>query len=949
MEGGQHDRLVGRRAPQTAGERATSPGVDRRRLGADPRQPRRTISSTPGSSRAARPPAGETSSVDPSAPRRDRADRRARPAACHRPCRTGQRGGARPAWPSAALRRAGQDAGPPRHVNIRATAGARRHLIQPGAAVGTSTPGAPAAAAALDVRADVTDRPRPAPACHAQRARRASNTMPGQRLAAPAAVVRAVRADLPGLERARAARSTRAFTAAHLPRRQQPAGDAGLVGHHADQDPRGAQPVQRLAGAGHRPRPGPDHRCRARRGRAFRPGRTAPRAAASAPPTAARADAAPPASPAQPRRPAAAGIGDARQRSWSPTSPRRARPGRDPRASDLARSARAQPARRGHAAAAAGPPAASAETAGRRAVVAACRRQPPAAARRRASRQPRPVQRGASARRRRCRAARRTLTQRPRRPHRVASRRAPVHQPIAGARATRSAEVRVLPVGAREALVEAADRSSAARAVRHVGGDPRAPSQARRCCAPSRSGAGRAGSGTRSAPARRRRPARPRQVGGAARRTSRPAGHHVVVQEHHPLARAARQPTLRAAAGPRPPLRSTTALGEHAAPVSGSAAVAAGRSSTTMHLAGHGPSAAPARPASGQPRPADRRDRRRRSRPRSPAPRARPRRTGAPSGTTYGPSTSRSTGAEPKQLQRVARVVHHGPSGGVEAGVDHHRQSGARLELAQQRGEQRLGGGGRPSAPGPCRRRAPPPGSGRATPAAHRGRTACKDSGAGPSKISAARSASTIGATGRNCSRPLTSLSRSTLSGVAGVGQQGPVPERPGPYSLRPENQATTPSAARTSATVPTRSGGRVVAARRGLERSAELLVASSRGRAPPSSSARRGPSRPLDGDVQSGAERGARVAGCRLHPDLLEGPSRGENRVRHAVERGPAGHRQRAARRCARAASARVRAAPPRGAAARSRPGRRAHRSARSSPRAERRGSARAPSRPSR
>src|SRR5215218_8596907 len=81
--------------------------------------------------------------------------------------------------------------------------------------------------------------------------------------------------------------------------------------------------------------------------------------------------------------------------------------------------------------------------------------------------------------------------------------------------------------------------------------------------------------------------------------------------------------------------------------------------------------------------------------------------------------------------------------------------------------------------------------------------------GSGPSNSSAARSASTIGATGRNCSRPLTSLSRSRLAALVALASRLRWRSARAPYSERPWNQATTPSAASTSATASARSAGR--------------------------------------------------------------------------------------------------------------------------------------------
>src|SRR4029450_3536077 len=78
----------------------------------------------------------------------------------------------------------------------------------------------------------------------------------------------------------------------------------------------------------------------------------------------------------------------------------------------------------------------------------------------------------------------------------------------------------------------------------------------------------------------------------------------------------------------------------------------------------------------------------------------------------------------------------------------------------------------------------------------------------GPSKSSPARSARTMGATGRDCSRPFMSLSRSRLAALVALASRLRCPRARGPYSLRPWNQATTPSAAMTSATASARSGG---------------------------------------------------------------------------------------------------------------------------------------------
>ena len=139
-------------------------------------------------------------------------------------------------------------------------------------------------------------------------------------------------------------------------------------------------------------------------------------------------------------------------------------------------------------------------------------------------------------------------------------------------------------------------------------------------------------------------------------------------------------------------------------------------------------------------------------------------------------------GRRTEALQGISRVVHHRAAGGVEAGVDHERQPGPPLEAVEHAGDQRLlaavdglhpsgavdvDDGGDAVAPLRARRRA---------------RRACTARAADPRpKISGARSASTIGATGRNCSRPLTSFSRSRLRGVPGVREQRAVAEGPRP------------------------------------------------------------------------------------------------------------------------------------------------------------------------
>ena len=154
--------------------------------------------------------------------------------------------------------------------------------------------------------------------------------------------------------------------------------------------------------------------------------------------------------------------------------------------------------------------------------------------------------------------------------------------------------------------------------------------------------------------------------------------------------------------------------------------------------------------------------------------------------------------------------------------------------------------------------------------------------------------ASTIGATGRNCSRPLTSLSRSRLRWWPGCASSERWPSARGPYSLRPWNQATISSAARDSAATIAASAGRSYGTR---ARTSSASISSSlhpRPRSAPTNSAGGTPS--ACGDRQRGAQRRTGVPGRRLHPDPLVRTLGEQPRVGHAVERHSAGKRQRLA-----------------------------------------------------
>ena len=221
-------------------------------------------------------------------------------------------------------------------------------------------------------------------------------------------------------------------------------------------------------------------------------------------------------------------------------------------------------------------------------------------------------------------------------------------------------------------------------------------------------------------------------------------------------------------------------------------------------------------------------------------------------------------------LERVARVVDHRPAGGVEAGVDHHGQAGAVLEAPRASARPAARRPGRRSAPGRCRRRARPPGCGRAT----AGATSCTNSmygeGSGPrAKISRR-------ALGQHHRRDRPELLAAldvvepleVLARDPGWASRERWPSARGPYSLRPWNQATMPSCGEAL-------GDRVGDVGRPLVRHpcaccSHASISSSvqpRPRSAPgigcgtSPSARR--------HVQRAAERGAGVAGGRLHPDV--------------------------------------------------------------------------------
>ena len=556
-----------------------------------------STSSTPGSSSAARPPRGPHSSVTRSAPCGERADRRAGEqdvAVVVEPDREDVRhaGSGR----SAVDRGLEVRARPRRRAAISSRARPRRRHEDPARAGG---------ARRLDVGADVADH-HAALRGDAEPRGGVAGSGPAPGLRQRAAVVRARAGTRPTGRAARAAprpaRSPRAPVLASSSPRAMPLWLETTPVRHAG----GAQPRERGA-----PRPGTgstrvgvavvghvvDERPVAveeDRGR-----RAGARGAARAAERRPRARAAWPAS----HQPVAANGHHAR---WCAAMRRDlgagARAGRDPRPRRARRCRRARPrpprprhARRRRAASA---PSAAAR---RRRSTARWRGRRPRGTPAR-SRQSRPVQRAhqhvvgvagllARARPRRAPGAPGGATLRSPRT---------IRRPRGG---DAQAEVGVLAVGAREALVEAADRARARRAGRRGRRWPSARRSSPACRAPSRSGGGRAGSGTTI------RPWTPP--------TSSAAAGEVGVERRAPVRRRAR----RRRRGRRPTARSRRASRRCAprrarapgrarrgpAPGRATAAAPAGRARSSTRTTSRPPSAA-RRAAAGQARPPARRD-----------------------------------------------------------------------------------------------------------------------------------------------------------------------------------------------------------------------------------------------------------------------------------------------------------------------------------------------------
>ena len=160
-----------------------------------------------------------------------------------------------------------------------------------------------------------------------------------------------------------------------------------------------------------------------------------------------------------------------------------------------------------------------------------------------------------------------------------------------------------------------------------------------------------------------------------------------------------------------------------------------------------------------------------------------------------------------------------------------------------------------------------------------------------PSKSSAARSASTMGATGRNCSRPLTSLSRSSVAGIARVGEQAAVTEGPRPELAAALEPGDDPVGGELLGDRLGDVVGALVGDRRAVEPGGQLVVVPA---APEGGGRhRRRPVAQLGGDLEGRAQRRAGVARGRLHPDVAKRALAPQPRVGHAVERHAAGERQ--------------------------------------------------------
>ena len=388
------------------------------------------------------------------------------------------------------------------------------------------------------------------------------------------------------------------------------------------------------------------------------------------------------------------------------------------------------------------------------------------------------------------------------------------------------AEVGILAVGAREALVEAADGRRARR-----GGTPCPRSPTARCSRPAtlrsqsvgarphgnddpRPGvpATSAASAARSA-CERRAPARRRE--------------HVVVEERDPLRRGRSPARVARRGGARGRAR------DHARRRSRAGADRSRRSSTTI-TARSGPERLE-QPL--QRRAARRRDDDRRSSRRHPPRIARPRRR------RNGPIASASTGAEPKHssasrgsstIGRPAVLSEVLTTTGTPV------RASKRLEHARdQRLLVAIDGLDRAR----CRRRGRPPECDRATPGATPWVKSMYGRRHRPvAKISARPLGSTIGATGRNCSRPLMSLSCSRFSARRGSASRERWPSARGPNSERPWNQATTPSSARISATASAMSSALVELHAGGRQRAPRAPRRPTRDRAPRCASAARRP-----------------------------------------------------------------------------------------------------------
>ena len=249
VERGEDQRLVGRRARMRVGRaRRRPPRVDRRRVADDPRARPGPDLVDAGQQRGglARRP-GRRGTATPVGAGGDRAHGGPGEQDVAGVVEPGDEHGAAHQSPASSVVR------PPAQGRPRG-AGPPRPRAGGSTGVGTRIAHGPGGRPRPRRRRRCRRRPRSAPGRRRARRRRPLHHA-GRGLAAGAAVVGPVRADLPACRSGPSSSSTRALHAVDLLGGDDAAGDAGLVAHHADAHPARAQPVQRLLRAVDRPHP----------------------------------------------------------------------------------------------------------------------------------------------------------------------------------------------------------------------------------------------------------------------------------------------------------------------------------------------------------------------------------------------------------------------------------------------------------------------------------------------------------------------------------------------------------------------------------------------------------------------------------------------------------------------------------------------------------------------